>query len=120
MTNNSSMMLLRCRWCIVVFVCLWLSGVFVLFISGGIIYDVNYNDQAIHIPNSCEVMSRTYDVEMCSGGRGSSNYVCYRPWWMVRYRVDENAPKYATIGFRRFRTIAEAENRLSQYEVCVD
>lgn len=101
-------------------VCLWFFGVIALFASGGIIYDINYNDQAKHIPNSCEVISRSYDEEMCRGGRFSSNYVCYRPWWMVygiRYSVDGNETEYPSIGFRRYRTIVEAEYRLSQYEV---
>lgn len=97
------------------FLCIWFFLVVALFT----IYDINYNDLAIHIPNSCEVISRSYDEEICRGSRHSSSYVRYRPWWAVRYWVDENATEYtnASIGFRRYRTIAEAENILSQYEV---
>ncbi len=108
------------KWSIFIYlVVIFFMAALALYVMGGMIYHKDHYAKSIHVENSCEVIASNYYESKCTGSRGST-YVCFRPVWLVFYSISQDVteiPITAKIEHDGFRTTADAENNLNQYQV---
>lgn len=89
-----------------------------LYLGGSIAYYKDRYAKNTHEQNICEVISSTYHIAACRrGGRYGGTSLCFVPYWIVNYNINETVPMEATIQQGAYRNSEGAQNRLDERQV---
>ena len=105
------------KWQIVVSVfigCSLISGLVILLIIGGTIYNDERPKELRYQSDTCGVVNKDIRVYWCSAR--SSRHRCYGPAWYVRRKHYESS-NATIVGANRFRAIGDAYRKVIQYQV---
>jgi hypothetical protein len=92
----------------------FVSGIIILFIMGGTIYEEEHSKELTYAQNVCQVHTTEYRQYRCGSKQGK--FICYAPVWNIVY--GENQTINATIvGYNRFRLISDAIKKTNEYQV---